>query len=69
MPPSDERTKLYVKMRDMVLEDAAFMGSMARTRIVLINPRLKNFKPTEDFYNWTKYMDVDDRPNSRKRQH
>jgi len=60
MEPSPERTALYAKMRDMVYQDAAFAGSMARTRYYLWNPRLKNFKPTEDFYNWFKYLDVDD---------
>jgi oligopeptide transport system substrate-binding protein len=58
MPPSDERDRLYAQMRDMVIEDCPFVGSMARTRIYLVNPRLKNFKPSEDFYNWMKYLDV-----------
>lgn len=58
MPPSDERTAIYEEMRDMVLEDAAFVGGMARTRNYLISPWLKNYKPTEDFWNWPKYLDV-----------
>ncbi|MFV2070719.1 MAG: ABC transporter substrate-binding protein, partial [Pirellulales bacterium] len=61
MPPSPERTALYEKMRDMIIEDAPFAGSMARTRFYLVNPRLKNFKPAETFYNWIKYLDVDAR--------
>ncbi|MEQ8789352.1 MAG: ABC transporter substrate-binding protein [Pirellulaceae bacterium] len=60
MEPSPERTAIYEKMRDMVYQDAAFAGSMARTRYYLWNPRLKNFKPSEDFFNWFKYLDVDD---------
>lgn len=60
MPPSDERTALYVKMRDMVIEDTPYIGSMARTRYYLVNPRLKNFKPSEDSYNWIKYLDVNE---------
>jgi ABC-type transport system substrate-binding protein len=60
MPPGAERTKIYEQMRDMVIEDAAFSGSMARTRYYLINPWLRNFKPSEDFYNWMKYLDVDE---------
>ncbi len=59
MPPSEERTEIYAKMRDMVIEDTPYLGSMARTRFYLINPRLKNFKPSEDFYNWPKYLDVE----------
>ena len=59
MPPSEERTRIYEKMRDMVIEDAPFAGSMARTRFVLAHSRLKNFKPTEIFAGWVKYLDVD----------
>jgi len=58
MSPSSQRTQLYERMRDQVLEDAPYAGSMARTRYYLVNPRLKNFKPTENFYNWVKYLDV-----------
>lgn len=59
MAPSAERTALYESMRNMVTEDVAFIGSMARTRFYLVNPHLKNFKPSEDFYNWVKYLDVE----------
>ncbi|MEX2217205.1 MAG: ABC transporter substrate-binding protein [Phycisphaerales bacterium] len=60
MPPGPERTALYEKMRDMVIEDCPYTGALARTRFYLINPWLKNLKPTEDFWNWYKYLDVDD---------
>ena len=59
MPPGPARTKIYEQMRDMVIEDAPFAGSMGRTRRYLIYPWLKNFKPTETFYNYIKYWDVD----------
>ena len=59
MSPSPERTKLYEQMRDMVVEDAPMIGSMARTRYYLIQNRLKNFKPSEDFYHWAKYLNVE----------
>jgi len=59
MEPSPERTALYEKMRDMVMEDAPYAGSMARTRYYLVNPWLKNHKPTEDFENWYKYLNLD----------
>ena len=65
MPDSPERTALYAKMRDMVITDCAYIGSMARTRFYLINPWLKNFKPSEDFYNWIKYLDVDESKRRR----
>ncbi len=58
MPPSPERTAIYETMRDMVLEDVAFIGGMARTRDYLVMPHLLNFKPTESFWNWPKYLDV-----------
>jgi len=60
MKPSPERTKLIEKMRDMVLSDVPFIGSMARTRFYVVNPWLRNFKPEETFYNWVRYMDVDE---------
>lgn len=63
MGPSEERTELYVKMRDMIIEDAPFVGSMARQRYYLINPWLLNCKPSERYYSWYKYLDVD---NSKK---
>ena len=53
-------TAIYEEMRDIVLEDCPFVGSMARTRNYLVNPWLMNFKPTEDFNNWYKYLDVDE---------
>ena len=59
MLPSPERDALYRQMSEMVLEDAAFVGSMARTRNYLGTPRLLNFKPTEDFWNWPKYLTID----------
>jgi len=59
MTPSPERTAIYAKMRDMVLGDCPFVGSMARTRFYLIRPRLKNCLPQETFWNWFKYLDVE----------
>lgn len=59
MKPGEERTKLYEQMRDMIIEDAPFVGSMARTRFYLVQPWLKNVKPAEDFHNWMKYLNVD----------
>jgi ABC-type transport system substrate-binding protein len=60
MPPSDERTAIYERMRDMVIEDCVFVGSQARRRFYLINPWLLNAKPTERFHSWYKFLDVDD---------
>ncbi len=60
MPDTPKRTEIYEEMQLMALRDVPYIGSMARTRFYLINPWLKNFKPTEDFYNWVKYMDLDE---------
>ncbi|MEO2032860.1 MAG: ABC transporter substrate-binding protein [Planctomycetaceae bacterium] len=63
MQSSEERTVIMERMRDMVLEDCPYAGSMARTRFYLVRPRLKNFKPIETFENWFKYVDVDPAAN------
>ncbi len=60
MGPSDERTAIYEQMRDMVLEDCVYVGGMARERFYLINPWLRNCKPTERYYGWFKFLDVDE---------
>jgi len=60
MPPGPERTAIYEKMRDMVLEDCPYAGSMARIRHYLVHPWLLNYKPSETFFTWMKYLDVDD---------
>jgi oligopeptide transport system substrate-binding protein len=63
MEPGPERTAIYEKMRDMIIDDCAYVGSMARTRFYLVAPWMLNAKPTERFYSWYKYLDVD---NSRR---
>jgi len=60
MQPSEERTEIYRQMVDMLLEDVPYIGSMARTRNYLGTPWVKNFKPTENFWNWPKYIDIDE---------
>lgn len=59
MAPSEERDEIYVKMRNMLLEDVPFVGSQARQRFYVINDWLLNCKPTERYYGWFKYLDVD----------
>ncbi|MCB9846486.1 MAG: hypothetical protein H6811_10940 [Phycisphaeraceae bacterium] len=60
MPPSDERTAIYETMRDMLIEDTPYLGSMARTRHYLIAPWMLNTRVTERYWGWFKYVDVDD---------
>ena len=59
MQPSAERTGIYNRMQNMVLHDAPYAGSMARTRHYVIHERMKYFKPVETFENWFKYVDVE----------
>lgn len=65
MAPSPERTKIYEQMRDMLLEDVPYIGSMGRTRFYLIAPWLLNCRPTERTWSWLKYLDVDDSKRSK----
>ena len=66
LPPGPERTKLYEQMRDMIIEDVPYIGSIARTRFYLINPWLKNFQALRDFRTgtststWTKPRGTDE---------
>ncbi len=64
MPAGSERTEIMVRMRDMLLEDVPYIGSMARERRYTINPWLLNCKPTERYYGWFKFLDVDDSKRS-----
>jgi oligopeptide transport system substrate-binding protein len=59
MPPSEERTEIYVRMRDMILLDTPYVGSMGRTQRYLMQPWLQNAKPTERYWSWIKFLDVD----------
>lgn len=60
MGPSPERTKIYENMRDMIIEDCPYVGSMGRTRYYLMSPWILNCRPTERTATWYKYLDVDD---------
>ena len=60
MQPSDERTKIVERMQEMVIEDSPYVGSMARYRFMLVQPWLKNCKPTEQILNTFKYFDIEE---------
>ncbi len=60
MEPGPERTAIYEKMRDMLIEDCPYVGSMGRTRFYLMAPWILNCRPTERMWSWIKYLDVDD---------
>lgn len=59
LPPGPERNAVYDRMQEIVNEYCVFVGSQARVRQYLVHPWLENFKATEDFYNYFKYLDVD----------
>jgi ABC-type transport system substrate-binding protein len=59
MEPGPERTALYVKMRDMVIADAPYVGSLARNRYFLVNDHMDGAKPTQRFWSWFKYLQTD----------
>ena len=60
MPEGSERTAKLERMRDMVIADVPYIGSMARERRYLVNPWLLNCRPTERYYSWYKFLDVDE---------
>jgi ABC-type transport system substrate-binding protein len=60
MPDGPERAKIMTDMRDTLIRDVPYMGSMARLSHYLVRPWLKNCKPTTVFSGWWKYLDVDE---------
>ncbi len=60
LQPGPERTAVYQKMRELLIEDAPSFGHMARIRFYLWNKRLKNVLPDETFDNWRKYLDIEE---------
>ena len=62
MMPGPERNVLYARLRDIVLEDQPMIGSMARTRYYLWQPRVRNMSAEEVYYSWWKYLDVAEAP-------
>lgn len=60
MLPSEERTKLVERMQEILIEDSPYIGSMARYRFMLVQPWLKNCKPTEQIFNTFKYFDIEE---------
>lgn len=59
MEPGPERAAVYERMRDILIEDAPAIGSMARTRFYLWNKRVKNILPAEVWPHWFKFIDLE----------
>lgn len=59
LPPGKERTELYKKMRDIVVEDMPWMFGLHRLNYRLTQGWLRNFKYNEMTYNIYKYVRVD----------
>lgn len=60
MQPSPERTEIIERMQAILIEDSPYIGSMARYRFMLVQPWLKNCKPTEQIFNTFKYFDIEE---------
>ncbi len=58
MLPGPERTEIYSRLRQIIIEDQPMIGSMARTRFWAWHERVRHFKPEEVYYTWFKYLDV-----------
>lgn len=58
LQPGPERTVVYQKMREVLIEDVPSFGHMARTRFFLWHKRLRNVLPDETFDNWRKYINI-----------
>lgn len=61
MFPSPERTKIYERMRDMIIEDVPYFGGFARPRNYAWTKRATNIHPNETWWTWLKYVDVEPR--------
>ena len=59
LPPGAERTKLYVKLRDIVTEDAPWMFNAHRLGYKVVHGWVRNFKWTEVGYDYPKYIRID----------
>lgn len=59
LPPGAERDALYVKMRDIVTEEAPWVFNTHRLRYTLIHGWLNNFKWNDIQQDYLKYMRVD----------
>jgi len=56
--PGPERTAIYQKMREILIEDVPSLGHMARIRFYLWQGRLTNVLPDEIYKNWRKYLNI-----------
>ena len=59
MPDSAERTALYRKMEQIVVDDLPFLLTLHREAFVLYYPWLRNYKPHVFGYGLDKYQNID----------
>jgi len=55
----EARERLCERLRDTVLEDVPFVGSLAGSRTYLARPWLRNFEPDEALLDWMRWLDLD----------
>lgn len=58
LPPSPQRTFMYLQLNQILIDDAVFLGAGARTRTYMARPRLRNFKPNDILANYFKYLNI-----------
>lgn len=59
LPPSPERTKLYIKLRDIVTDETPWIFNAHRLGYKVVHGWVKNFKWTEVGYDYPKYIRID----------
>lgn len=59
LPPCPERTRLYEKMEEIVIEDMPWIFNFHRTLIFVNQPWVKNYKHDQMIMDVFKYYDVD----------
>lgn len=64
LPPGEERTKLYFKLRDIVADECPWVLNAHRLLYKVVHGWLHNFKWTEVGYDYPKYMRVDAKKRS-----
>lgn len=59
LPPGAERTKLYIKLRDIVAEESPWIFNAHRLGYKVVHGWVQNFKWTEVGYDYPKYIRID----------
>lgn len=58
LPPGAERTKLYIQMEKILIEDCPWVFQVHRTRLVVVQPWLQNFYFDVTVFDTMKYFSI-----------